>query len=458
MFLRRLRLRLGALPLGFRDLLRGSFWLILASGWGQGSMLLANLIVANVLGVSDYGRFALLQSAVIGLAVLAQAGFGVVIAQRISALRAEDPSKAGEVMTFCFVAAAVLSVGIGVSLYLSRDFFAATLFRDPELGRGIALVALSFPWLVMGYVQQGLFTGLERFRDQTRISFVLSPLIIVLPPLGALWRGYEGAMLGLGLAYLLRVAVTHFVLSRILRREGIDWLFRNLASRLQLVWRLALPVALGGIVSFLAIWGGQTLLVRIEGGHRLLGLFAAALTVKTVVMFIPAQMAGVLLPILSRLTGRFTAREWRSLFFANLACTLAITLVLVGLVTLFASEILALFGADFAAGESTLLILMLTAPFEALCISIYQGVQSQGRFWPSMLLETLPKTVTVLIAAALLIPGHGADGLAYAWLLGWLVGLTSITLVLRPWSDAVLRPDRSQARPLPLPGEDGVVA
>jgi O-antigen/teichoic acid export membrane protein len=430
------RLRLGSLPLGFGDLVRGSFWLILAAGFSQGSMLLANLLVANLLGVAGYGRYALLQTTVIVLAGLAQLSFAVVVAQQVSSLRERNPAMAGEVAAFCLMTAAALSLLVAAALLIERDVLAMMLFRDATLGPGVALAAFALPWFSISVVQQGLFNGLERFRDQARISLLLSPLVVLLPAAGAYYRGFEGALAGLGAVYLLRVAVSHLVLTRVFRQTGLGWSLRNVRARLRLVWRYALPASLGGAMLSLAIFGGQTLLVRT--GPANLGLFAAAFAVKTMVMFLPSQMVGVLLPVLSRSHAGPEPGGGRPLLYANLAINLAITLVLVGVGILFAPRIMALFGRDFPAGSQVLVILLLAVPLEAATTTLYQDLQSKGYFWLPALTVNLPVMAVVLGSAALLIPTLQAEGLALAWLVGWAAALagTILAMTLRPRSAA----------------------
>ena len=439
---RRLRLPPRLLSDGSRNVLSGSFWVIMGAGWSQGSMLLVSLIVANMLGTSGYGRYALLQSSLIMLALLAQAGFGTVIAQQVSRLRERDPAKAGEVAGFCFLVTVVISASFAATLLLGRESVAEDLFRDAALQRGILLVAAAFPCLALAYVQMGLFSGLEGFKDQARISLYASPALIALPPLGALHYGFEGAILGLAAAYLVRVVITQLILSRLLAAHGIRLSLGNLKSQSALLWRFALPATVSGVMTHLAIWGGQTLLVRAEGGQSALGLFAAAFVVKTMVMFIPAQMPAVLLPILSRYSSSDSTRQWRNLLLAGVAATVAITGALATIGILFAAPIMGLFGPEFEAGKSVLILLLLATPIEAACLSLLYGLYSESRFWRPILFQSLPVTGTVLVTAALLIPAQLANGLAIAWLGGWAMSLIGLTLALRPLS-------RSRDRPAP---------
>lgn len=386
-------------------------------------MLLASLLVANLIGVAGYGRYALLQSTILLLAGLAQISFAVVIAQQVSSLRERNPALAGEVAAFCFLVAAVLSILFTAGLLIGREPLADGLFKDPALSRGLALAALAIPWLAASAIQQGLFSGLERFREQATVAILLSPFVIALPAAGAVEAGFEGALVGLGLAYLLRCVVGQFMIIRIFRSAGISWSLANLRTKFRLVVKYALPATLAGVLTALAIWGGQTLLVRTDGGSTALGLFAAAYAVKTMVMFVPMQMMSALLPILSRFNANPEARRRRGLLYLNLAGSLFVTVTLAAIGVLLAPDIMGLFGPGFSDGSSTLILLLIATPLEAMTITLYQDIQSRGRFWSGLWSVSVPLSFTAIAAAALLVPGLREDGLATAWLIAWSVGL-----------------------------------
>ena len=426
----RLRPRPGILPHGLRDLVSGSSWLILAAALSQGSMLLANLIVANLLGVADFGRYALIQTTILMLAALAQLGFAVVIAQQVASLRERDPKLAGEVAAFCFLVTGLLSLLFVAALLAGRGVLAEALFRDSGLDRGLVLAAIALPFAAFAAVQQGLFNGLERFRDQALVSILLVLPVIALPALGAMRGGFEGALLGLAAAYALRSLVAQFMIARIFRTLGIGWALRNLRAKARLLALYALPATLAGLVTLLAIWGGQTLLVRSAGGPATVGLFAAAYLVKSMVTFVPTQMMGALLPALSRNHASADGRAGRGLLYFNAAASAGLTILLAAIGIALAPWIMSLFGAGFGGGGATLRILLLATPLEALTITLYQDIQAKGRFWRNLLWVNVPLAAVVLVAAALLVPTRLAEGLAIAWLIGWAVALAGTLLAM----------------------------
>jgi len=404
-------------------------------------MLLANLLVAQMLGLSEYGRYALLQTSISLLGLLAQLGFGVIIAQQVSKSRAHDPKLAGEIATFCFLITGGLAILFSAALLFGREILSVGLFRDQLLEGAIPLAALSLPWFALNTVQQGLFNGLERFRDQAKVSIAMSPLVIALPAGGAYRFGLAGALAGLALVYFCRVAASHVLLARALRSAGIPWSLGNLRAKFRLLGRFALPATLAGAVVSFAIWGGQTILVRSEHGTAMVGLFASAFLVKSMVTFLPTQMIGALLPVISRVGALGEAGHSRQLLYFNLALSLLVSGALAGGGILFASSIMSVFGKDFASGASVLVILLLAAPLEVATITLYQDILARERFWRTTLAVNLPLAVVALVGASVLIPFWGVRGLALAWLIGWAVALCGVILAMERGSQRAFAGD-----------------
>tara|TARA_R110002072_G_scaffold302681_1_gene487263 strand:+ start:12291 stop:13658 length:1368 start_codon:yes stop_codon:yes gene_type:complete len=431
MLRRSLRITRATLPLGFRQLLGGSFWLVLAAGLGQGSMLIAGILVANTLGVMDYGRYALLQMTVMLLAGLAQLSFSVVISQQVAKLRNSDPQAASRIAGFCFAVTAMLGGLLALVLIGGRTFLSEQVFRDNTLTSGIAILAIALPFIATSAVQQGMLNGLERFREQTIVSLVLAPLVVLAPFLGARSYGLVGGMAGLVVIYSFRFVLTQLILIRIFRAENLSWAFNISLSRIRSLLSYAVPATIAGIVVWLAIWGGQTLLARQEGSGADLGLFNASYMIRTLVIFIPQQMALALLPLMTRTAVAGAAGGSQSLMRTSAWTVLGLSMLVAGIAALLAENLLHLFGEGFLEAQPILLLLLLSAPIESVTWTLYQSLQSQGRFWKGLAWHSAPLAFSVLGAAIIFVPEYLAIGLAGAWLLGWTISLPLILFAIR---------------------------
>jgi O-antigen/teichoic acid export membrane protein len=361
---------------------------------------------------------------------MAQVSFSVVIAQQVASFRERKPEIAGEVAAFCYTITFALGSMLAAGLFLGREWISYHIFREAQLTGGLGAAALALPFVAAASLQQGLFGGLERFREQAIISVALVPVVIGLPVFGALHGGLEGAALGLAGAYILRFALSQVVVVHLFRKAGLRWIWAGFRSKLGLIWKLALPATLSSILVALAVWGGQTLLVRNAGGSTELGMFAAAYMVKTMVLFAPSQMVVALLPILSRVHAIPSTNNPGNLTWINTAATLVLTVALAGAGIAAAPFVMGLFGQGFMQGSDILAILLASAPIEAVTISLYQDIQAKGRFWTGLMSVTVPLTGTVILFALLAIGKWQGEGLAAAWLAGWSIAFVG-TLATR---------------------------
>ena len=407
----------------FRKLFSGSFWLILAGVLGQGSMLVSNFLVANIVGVHGYGRYSLLQTTIQMLAGLAQISLTVVIAQQVARAREHDSKLAGEIATFGFLVVFSVALLCSLGLFFGRGIIAEHLFRDPSIAFGLGIAALAIPWVAGAAVQQGLFTGLERFREQAWIAVVLVPVVVAVPAFGALRGGFVGAVVGVTLAYFLRFVFPQLVVMRLFRQAGLAWTLGNVRTKASVIFQYALPATVSGLFNSLAIWGGQTLLVRSGGGPTTVGLFAAAYMIKTMAMFVPSQMAIALLPMLSRFYANPITGNPRRLLLGSASLCALFTAGIAGTGILAAGPIMGLFGRDFTSGSLVLAILLAATPLEAITLNFTLRFQASSQFWRALVSTNLPLAMTVLGVGAVLVPRWQATGLACAWLLGWTVAL-----------------------------------
>lgn len=427
-----LRAKFESLPKGLRQLLSGSAWLAVAAVLSQGSMLAAGILVAKTVGIHDYGRFALLQATLVLLAGIAQMSFSVVVSQQVAKYRASDPQAAGAIAGLGFGFTLIMGVVLAAGLLVGRQLLAHEIFRDDALAGGIAIVAVAIPVVAIAAVQQGLFNGLERFRDQAILALILAPLVAGAPYLGASYFGLLGGLTGLVVAFAGRFVLAQVVLFHVFRTEGLRWTFPLSLERTTRLLSLAAPATLAGLAVSLAVWGGQTLLLRQPESDGDLGLFNASYMIRAVVIFLPQQAVIALLPMVTRESSIITGPSPSRLLSASAKGVLAMSMVTAAFAAAFAEPLLRLYGPAFAEGRTTLLILLLSAPLEAVTITLYQAIQSAGRFWRALIWVNAPLATTVILLAALLVPEHLSEGLALAWLFGWILALGLTIIAIQP--------------------------
>ena len=110
----------------------------------------------------------------------------------------------------------------------------------------------------------------------------------------------------------------------------------------------------------------------------------------------------------------------------DLVATLAIVMAGAAAAALLGPELLRLFGKNFRNGYTTLLILLAATVPQGLAVALYQIIQSQAKMWLSFITVSVPRDTLIVIFAYLLIPAHGATGIAIGYAFAWSVALLII--------------------------------
>lgn len=413
------------------DLRASITWMAISAAIGQAATLVAGALVANAVGTRGFGTYGFLQSTLINWSTIATLSSGLLATRYIAAYARSDTRRAGQVLGYCAVATAVAGSVAGVALFASRTFLTQGIDDAHSVLAGLSIVALVLPFSSLTLFQTGALVGLERFRLQAVLSSVQAVVFVVGPFLGAVAYGPIGAVAGLAIAYVLRFATHGVALLRAAGARGIRVTLGDARAIRPLFMRFALPASLTGLTTNAGIWVGSLLLIAQTGGPHHMGLFAAALNFRLLVLFLPVQISTISVPLLTRhLTGGEHAQFKSVLRAATLGTAVAaggLALVL----ALLAPLLLRLFGPGFSEAENLTRLLLLGAVVEAVSGAMYQALPSREQMWRSLLFVALPRDGMFVVAALLLVPRFQSIGLGIAFLISQCVGLAGVLAARR---------------------------
>lgn len=411
----------------FRDLV----WSILAAASMQGSVLISGMLVARVLGLTVFGKYALLVTTVMTAAAIAQSGAGSVVAKFVAEYRASAPERIGTVLWFCQRVTLVMGLVAVTALLAGAPVFAAAVFKQPDLEPVIRLVAPAIFFQVMVTYQQGALQGFAAFRALGRISAVSGLAFLVLPPLGAKLGGLDGAALGFVAASLARAAFFYLAL-RTTARETLAHV--ALTVRRDDIGRLlhfGIPAGLASLVTLPCIWLVSVFLARAPNGLEMVAIFSVATQLRMAALQLPTLLNGVTLSVMNTLFGQRSEREFRNVFRTTLLANGAFSVVVVALLVACSSQILGLYGHRFSDGRNTLILLLLSVVPEILAATIYHVINTFGRMWMSLFFIITPTNVSYALIAAWLIPSIGVEGAALAYVVAQGLNLIATISVAR---------------------------
>jgi O-antigen/teichoic acid export membrane protein len=394
-------------------------WLLVSAVASRMAALAATVVVSRVLMPASFGRLAVLQTAVTALAAIAGFGVGVALIKRVAEVRSTAPSLAGR-----YVGAGLLATAAGglavTALYLAAAHPVSLWLTRTSHGQS-AVIASSGAILFTALLTstQGALAGMESFRrvaiSQALQSAVPSLGLIV----GAELSGLNGALAGYSVASAVAAGASLVMLRTALRGQGIP-IARSFDPA---VWRALLRLGAAAFAASLVVTSallfGQLILAYRSHGYAQVALFNVSYRWQLGIMLLPGTLASVLLPTMARLgaQGRDTASA--RLFTLNARLTAIVSAVPALLLALLAPVVLGLSGKYYSHHLAPFRILMLAAVPGALNNVLSSAGISLGaiRAW---LVSDIVLALAFFATAVTLIPGHGATGLALAFLAGYV--------------------------------------
>ncbi len=410
----------------------GVFWNLFGAITSQGSVFLANVVIANLLGTSRFGEFSIIQSTALTLGGIAQVATGNTATKFIAEFRSTDKGKAGRVLGLCSALTAATGCLGAFVLLVGAPWLADRSLAAPQLAGDLQLASAFVLFSVINGYQLGALAGLESYKAAATAG-IGQGLIHIGICIVATWKwGLAGAVSGQALSAVSRWALFHLALRRESGKQGIRLRYRSIFEEKRIISGFALPAALTGISALPALWIGNTFLVRQPGGYSQMGLYGAANTLRLAVLFVPVLLNNVSISLFNNQRGIGNAGGYRRIFWINLAIVSASTCFGAAIVSVFGRILLGIFGAKFQDAYPILLILMLSTILEGVGTAANQIIQSNSKMWMSFWVTALPRDIIFVVLSYILTANSGAIGLSLAYLISY--SLASVLKIVIAYS------------------------
>jgi len=388
-------------------LARGAFWSTGGGVFSGALTLLQSIVLARILGVGDFGKLGLVYNTVGMFGALAGFGLGMGTAKHVANLRRQAPEEMWAVIRLSTYSVLATSGLVALVLWFAARGLAIRYLGDSALTTairiGVALLCLN-AW---NGVQVGVLTGLERFRGVALIRAVNVVVSLCGATLGARWHGVNGALVGAAVGVLVACLLSRFLVYRSTDVRIPRVSVGRVARRLLL--DTSFPMFLAGLLPTAGMWYVGTLLARSENGYSQMGIFNAANSWFTIVAFGANCLVQPLLPIFASGGSASGGAEDRLLGILLRIVSGAGALVALA-VGLCAPWIMRLYGAEFASGYWTLIVVALTGLLYCLCNLLSTFIMARRSGWLWLLLQAIWTGVLAIGATVL----GTATSLAYA--------------------------------------------
>lgn len=423
-YLRGLGDRIGGLsrspPIWLKRLFLGAAVGAMANAAGQLGTFLFGIYIARVLGVANFGLWAVVYSTLLTAVGLSTLSITVGAARFSAALGGDDDVAAAKglqaVGTISFGLAAIVALG----LLIGADILAKHALGLPEAA---PLLRLGSCFVLLNSLTSfwfGVVAGREAYRLLLVNNLIGTVILLAVGVPAIQLFGLTGAVAALALS-----AVTVLWLTRRSGRHQVPSLKGWAAALAQdKPWRTVLeligPAAISGLWTTLAIWACQAALARSAAGPVEVGLFAAANGLRGIAILALTFFTSAALVILSKEQGRASPAALRHLTKRIQLVTCAVSLAAGIALAVLGPLLLQVYGAHFSAAKPTLWILSLTVFVEAVGTVFYNDLMLRRALVPNLFIGVLPREIT-RIALTVTFIGYGAIALAGAFLVSALL-------------------------------------
>ncbi len=409
---------------------RAISWSVIGTGSAQAILLVASVITARMLGEVQFGRLGLIQFTLNMLYSLIAPSLGWTVMRTVASLRSVEPERLRTHLSALFAVGYSLCLVLAGGLALSARWVAISLFDDVQSHVPLLLASVTVLFGgIYAIITSGL-SGFEAFRLVAFLNTLRGTLIGVAFVGGAYWGGLEGVVMGIGIGTFISAFVAHQFLRKILRNQAVSMGRPDWRLGLRLSREFSLPAFLSTLIASMMPWWGSILLARQASSLSEVAVLSVSNYWRTILMFLPSQIAQSTSPILTHLWGQGDHTQMKRLVLTNLKMVSVSVLIPILPMLLFSAWILNLYDLAVPRQELAFRLLMVSAVFASLCAPLGYTLLAMGRFWAGFAVNLVWAVLFLVCAwSTVVLMQTGSVGLGWAYLLSYATLFAIASLV-----------------------------
>ena len=343
----------------YRSILSGTSQNIAGLAIAGVAQFVANVLISRTLGESSFGVVTVLTQAMFVLSFATRFGMDMAVLRDVAIDAGER--RHGRIRMHVGRATWIalgVSSGIALLMVVFSGAFLDLFSVNEEFRPGMAAAAaVALPGLALTNVWLSATRGLKIMRYTLYLFWAGQPILWIVLMLG-LWLFEQSARMAV-LAYSLSWLVVALPSWWFWRKESRGWEREPLQrGAMAALLRYAGPRAPAALFTQLLFWTDLFVLTRYASQAEV-GVYSAALRSGQVLLLLLTSVALMFSPFVADLHNRGETQRLDGLYKTLTRWTLVATMPVFLLLAIAPSGVLEIFGAEFAGGETALLILIL---------------------------------------------------------------------------------------------------
>ena len=402
-----------------RRMASGAFWSLLGSTISKLLVLIAGIVCAHILGKEDYGKFGMVKSTLGMFIVLGSFGLGVTATKYIAEYRKTEKDHISSIYLLTNGFASLFAIIVSLLVFLFAETLAVNVLHAVDLTVPIKVSSLVLLFTILNTAQDATLAGFESFKSIAFSNLLCSVFEAVGMVVMGYYYGILGAVVGYGSGFILKAIFNKWLINRDFKAHNIEVKLSHFRrSDLKLLYSYTLPAALATLLAGPTFWILRTILAR-SSGYGELAIYDVADQWKLILLFIPATISNIILPIMSSLEKNEKRRFWKVLH-TNILINVIITTTLSIVIFILSNYIMSLYGKGFNDSQP-LIILAFSTIFTSISTVLGISISSLAKMWIWLAVSALWAIITIAFSYMFVYYGLQATGIALAVLIGYLI-------------------------------------
>ncbi len=378
---------------------------------GRGLRYLHIIIVAKILNLESLGLYVLGLTIIQIAGVLGRLGLESGVLRYVSVFSgAGDKQRVKgiiiQALKYSFIASIIVSFG----LFFTAEMLSVKVFHKPGLESVIKTLSVFLPFLSLALVALSVTQGFQIMKYSVYGQYLFWPVTDIALVVTFAFFGLKlsGVVISHGISIFFMCLLSLYFVDRVF--SGISRI--KAINETSLLFSFSLPLLMISFLSFIIMWT-DTLMIGYFLPAEKVGLYAIAIKTSLLVGMILNSFNSIFSPAIADLYHKKEQYKLACLYKTVTKWVFTITIMAFLIIVLLSKEIMGVFGKEFVAGWSCLIILAIGQLANGVSGPSGSVITMSGR-QILMLYNTMGIFLVNMVLNYILIPIYGILGAAVA--------------------------------------------
>lgn len=380
-------------------------------------LMLFNIIIARILGQTQYGIYSLINNTVQTFTVFAGAGLGVTLSRYVALYRDKDQELTGIVIKTLLMFNVILSAIISIIVFFLANNISNLISEEVNITIYIKITSGTIFFTSVASILQSILQGFEEYKKIAIVQIIANIVLLIVGVILTLLIKITGAIIALMMLQIISTILFIITILKITKQKQIKPKFKINQTVEEAIKKVAIPAFLSTIFVLPLLWITNFVFIN-KNGYEEFAAFSVCLQWFTILNYLPQQL-GQVKPIYTQLFADGKIKEFKKtinkmILFSTMFAIIAATILMLG-----SFIILKAYG-DFYTAYIIPFIIILVA-------SIFYAVQSQygsvfhaiGKVWMALFLNII--WAISFVICFIFLYSKGALGYCLTYLISYCV-------------------------------------